>query len=75
MVRRISGMLSVSTSSHVSHGRVNKNTESTFKANLEDYLATVDDSKIRTLEDLVEFNKKQADQELTSSKLPLKLYN
>ncbi|KAJ5718499.1 amidase family protein [Penicillium malachiteum] len=39
----------------------------TFKSLLEDYLASVDDCKIDTLEDLVNFNKEHADLELPPS--------
>lgn len=41
--------------------------DSTFKDLLEDYLASTDDCKIHTLEDLIKFNKEHAEQELPSS--------
>ncbi|RYP68289.1 hypothetical protein DL771_006791 [Monosporascus sp. 5C6A] len=41
--------------------------DSTFKTLLEDYLASVDDSKVRTLEDIIKFNEEHAEQELPSS--------
>jgi amidase len=36
----------------------------TFKGLLEDYLASVDDCKISTLQDLINFNEEHADEEL-----------
>ncbi|KAJ4297432.1 hypothetical protein N0V90_005323 [Kalmusia sp. IMI 367209] len=38
--------------------------QSTFKANLDEFLATVEDSKVNTLQSLLEFNEKHAEQEL-----------
>jgi hypothetical protein len=35
---------------------------------LKDYLASVDDAKIHTLEDLIAFNKEHAEEELGASK-------
>jgi amidase len=39
----------------------------TFPALLKNYLESIDDCKIHTLQDLVDFNEKHADQELPSS--------
>jgi amidase len=41
--------------------------DSTFKGLLEDYLQNVEDCKIKTLEDLIAFNERHADQELPPS--------
>ncbi|KAF9770120.1 hypothetical protein IL306_012372 [Fusarium sp. DS 682] len=50
------------------HGSfVNSCADTTFKQLLESYLESVDDCKIRTLEDLIEFNKQHAEQELPPS--------
>ncbi|KAF2970834.1 hypothetical protein GQX73_g2780 [Xylaria multiplex] len=40
---------------------------STFKDSLEDYLGSIDNSKVRTLEDLIKFNEEHAEQELPPS--------
>ena len=42
--------------------------DATFKGDLEDYLSSIADSKIQTLEDLIEFNKQHAEEELPPSK-------
>lgn len=47
---------------------VNAITDWTFKGLLEDYLESVDDCEIRTLEELIKFNEEHADQELPPSK-------
>jgi amidase len=41
--------------------------QSRFRNVLEDYLASLDDSKVHTLKDIIEFNKEHADQELSGS--------
>ncbi|KAJ5162975.1 Amidase [Penicillium coprophilum] len=41
--------------------------DTTFSSLLREYLASIDDSKIQTLEDLIEFNKEHAEQELPPS--------
>lgn len=43
---------------------VNCKSDTTFKPLLENYLASVDGCKIHTLEDLIQFNKDHAGQEL-----------
>jgi len=49
----------------------NHSQDSKFKALLlEDYLGSVDDCKIRTLEDLIRFNEEHAEKELPPSKFP-----
>ena len=45
----------------------------TFKGVLEDYLASIDDSKIHTLEDLIKFNEEHTKEELPPSKLSFQL--
>jgi hypothetical protein len=71
----IFGMRSVSTLCYIMYGQVNRRTESTFRSLLEEYLASIDNSKIHTLEDLVEFNNKHAEQELSSGMLPLAVHH
>lgn len=46
--------------------------EKSFEGDLKDYLAGLDDCKIHTLADLIEFNKEHADLELPIGK-PLRL--
>lgn len=45
----------------------NSCSDATFKGLLEDYLQNIDNCQVRTLEDLIEFNKEHASQELPPS--------
>ncbi|KAJ5701174.1 Amidase [Penicillium malachiteum] len=60
-------LISIEESTEDGKMDISKAFDSTFSSLLRDYLASIDDSKIQNLEDLIEFNQEHAQEELPPS--------